>query len=514
LTLRRALKDAAAGGFVPVRLAHILARTGAISAALSLALVAGAHIIAPYIQARTATVTDLLEHRRSGVVSMNLSNGVRLHYRHLDSPQDKVVVCVAVLGAERLEDQHTRGLSMLAAGVLTDWTVSGAQAAQETGLAKTTANIEANLATDALQLRIACTPLDLDSAMRVAGDLLTHPLVDEAALRDVREKIKQKLITQTKQPGAPATEALYTLVFPDRPLYAFPPSPETLDRYSAADVQRWLNRHLTGVAASPTPGAPRLGPMPVEAAIVGDLSLEQAIAVAERSLGRLTPREPVTREPAQLPPIVTAPRARELQDTVHAGRIPGKADVIEGCFAPDMADLASLRALRVAGLVAAERVRTRLEAGKVQLVADVDQDEMETGKLPGPPSGGVDVQLLASPVPNTGMLLLSAKCEATKAPVLAAILHEELDALVTRPPTIDEIRPAALGLMRQFQVVDKDPRYWAMILSRTTTASINPELAINGVSFYENLTPARVADTINAHIPASRLRLLVLPEEK
>jgi len=63
-------------------------------------------------------VVEMQAHRRSGVVSAWLVNGIRVHHRRMTVQPDQIEVMISFAGGELLECPETRGLSLLCAALL------------------------------------------------------------------------------------------------------------------------------------------------------------------------------------------------------------------------------------------------------------------------------------------------------------------------------------------------------------------------------------------------------------
>lgn len=434
-----------------------------------------------------AKVVELDQHRRCGVVSAWLENGVRVHYRALPQPPGQAVLTISLFGGELLEDESTRGLSRLSIAALDD-RLNAATAPPEIkrALGARDVRVDGLVVPDSLMLRVSGSAGDVGAAARLVGGQLREPALDAESIARARAAVTAETEKATKSGAALVARSLVELIYP-------PTDPRTrlvrdvdLGRFGPADVAAWLARHVgTGEAGT---GAP------VEASVVGDVSLEQALAMARDAVGMLPARARVA--PGALAAMRRAgPPNGPLERTVVTGTADGRAYVAAGFLGIDITVPSQVRLFRAAGRVLQARVRERLEtAGLTTRPEDCD--------------AGVWL----SPDPGYGMLIMLARVDPGQAQMAGPLLNDEVDRLSIEGPTPEELRNAAEGLAIEAGKSNLDPHYWSGMLARVTAQGVDPDEVYMGPEFYRGLTPERVLEAVRElWKPESRFGLVIGP---
>lgn len=423
-------------------------------------------------------------HRRSGAVSMWLDNGVRFHHMKLDLPPGQVFVTINFVGGELLETAENRGISLAATKAWDAASIRGADADEIKRLmAEHDVRIEGASTPDAMQLRVWGNREDIEYGMRVASALMLHPLatasVNERASHDcervgaARERTDQGLIAS----------AVSAVLFPSpevEPRTA-PPCTERLRALPTESIQKWLDWHVQSA--------------PVEAAIVGDISLEQAAKLMAGYLGQLPARARIhpgaLEQSRKLPPphqplerVLAGPRWCRVGDDVSL--------VVVGFLGGEATNPSELRTLRVAARVLDQRVAARLrEAGL----------------------GGSGIGASAVPAtvyPGFGAVLFSAKVAKADAERAADLMSEVIRAATETGVGEDEVDRAGEELARSVETYEREPRYWSGILARATTLGLDPDELAEGATYYRALPASAVDRALRANATAERMiRVLV-----
>lgn len=430
-------------------------------------------------------VLELTQNRKSGVVSAWLSNGVRLHYRRIDQPPGQVQVAIAVLGSEMLETAETRGRSALAAAAMDEWTLSAPEAVR-VGAEARDVHIDAMAGPDALQLRVWGSAADMEIALRAAAELLTRPHIDDAVLARARAALGTEIAKRDADSRAIASGAMTGAIFPPNDPRVPPVTLDGINRHGAADVSAWLALH-TQIHGSP-----------IEVAIVGDLTLAEALRLAETGLGAIPDRPRVS--PGALAAQRTVPHPPgPIVRVVDAGVTPEWSTVLVGAFGPDVRRTAEQRTLRAAARVLGQRVAARLAADAIPVRP-----------------GSIGANLSLSAYTGMGLFFVSADTPASApdaAPRAIAAIEDEIARLVTHPPTEAELAPVREALGKVVQTFDRDARYWAGLLARADSLGINTDDVAEGVAFYSALTPEQISAGVKAlWVPANRVSITVNPK--
>lgn len=464
------------------------------------------HATVPAKRCITRHVVELTEHRRSGVVSFWLDNGVRVHYRHIDQPPGQVQVTISLLGSEILETPETRGLSALSAGVLDEWALS-APGAVQAGASAHDLHLDGIAGVDALQLRVWGSHTDMDVAMRVATELLTRPHVDDAVLARVRAETDREIDQRATDPRVAASDAMMRAIFPaaDPGARTNPLTKADIERHGAPAVAEWLNKHT------------QIDGLPIEVAIVGDLSLADALRLADKHLGTLPRRARVGRAALAAERAVARP-AGPIVRSADAGLMPEWSTVLVGCFGPDVDRTAELRVLRAAARVLGERLAARFKAEGIPFrtmrpVNSVPPNAAaaQAASAQGG-AGAIGASVAQSAYTGMGLFFASADVAPADAARARAAMEQEIAALITRPPTPEELSPITEAMTRVVRTFDRDARYWSGLLSRADSLGIDADEASEGAAFYSALTGEMIRDTLKHYwTPEARIAMTVDP---
>jgi zinc protease len=235
------------------------------------------------------------EHTASGVTSVWLANGVRVHHRFVDQRRNEARVRITLAGGEIEETAANRGVTRAAALAWQRPATSTLTSTQVRDLMTgRRVHVGGAADADALQLVVSGDPAELEHGLQLAYRLLTDPVVEPAALAQWQETELQAITARRTRPAGVLGEALADAIYPATELRTRSLSAEQVRAVSREAASAWLTR-LVATA-------------PIEVAVVGDLERERALELVTRYVGAL---------PA---------RARIGADTGPAGQHPGRPD--------------------------------------------------------------------------------------------------------------------------------------------------------------------------------------------
>jgi zinc protease len=253
----------------------------AFAEAASAPLTAGAALAAvtwPYTSfGSPGPVVDRTEIADLGVTRVTFANGTRLMVKPTVLRKDQVLVSVDV-GAGRLAlptDRQTVewAAPALAAGGFGKLSYEDSQRA----LAGRVYGVNFAIANDAFQFRGAARPADVDTELQV----ITAYITDAGFRPEAFERSRAALLAQLPQLAATPDGVLArdggALFTRDDPRFAFP-SREALEAAKPQDLKALLQEPLSRG--------------PVDVTIVGDITVNRAIALTAATLGALPPRPP------------------------------------------------------------------------------------------------------------------------------------------------------------------------------------------------------------------------------
>jgi predicted Zn-dependent peptidase len=426
---------------------------------------------------RCDSVVEMQAGRASGVTSAWLSNGVRVHHRPVDRQPGRVVVTIALCGGKLLEEATTRGMTEIAAGTLDDWDAVAPEASRAARMEGRDLRIDAAAGQDAITIRLSGSKGDLEAGLNVVKAMLVNPVIAPQTVENARDQVVRELRRRAADPRATVSEAVNQTVVPAGDVRLQAPDERGLRGITVEHVRDWIARHT------------KENGEPIEAAIVGDISLADALRLADVSLGTLPSRaRPGAQTHLALRRIAlpAGPVGREVRvDEIMLGG--GRAIVVRGFFGPDMAALADQRALRAMLRVAVNRLKARLVPPRFNVGAD------------GPTSG-----LYMSAFEGLGMALVTVSVNGAESDAAGAAIDEELARLANDGPTQEELKKVTDELGKAAAADDRDIRYWSAAAARCTSLGMEPDEIARAGEFYRTLTPTAARDVLAKYLVANK----------
>jgi zinc protease len=419
-------------------------------------------------------VESATEHAASQVTSAWLSIGVMVHHRFMDQEKNSVGVSIVLYGAELLESADTRGLSD--AGSLA-W---GRQRATRKLSSVDIRNlmtgrkvqVGGGAGDDSLGLSISGSPQDLEVGFQLAHLLLTEPKIEPAALADWKVLQHQALEMVEKDPSALFGRLLPQAVYPDGDVRLRPLTAEQIDRVTIESAQSWIDRLIAE--------------SPIEVAIVGDISKERAIELAQTYLGSLPPRKRVSAE-TLLPertlkrPATFKPVRAEIATATDKGR------VFVGFYGPDGWNEADSRAMGLAAQILSSRMIQEIRE-KAQLVYSI-----RAGSSVG------------STFPGFGIFSASSNTQPEKADALIAKISEMFGEFAKTGPTDEEMNVAKLQFTKSFEKNVLEADFWSAQLAQNTFLRVNLDAVLKEDELTQALTKEKVAEVFRTYYKPDQL---------
>jgi hypothetical protein len=486
-------------------------------------------------------VAELMAHRRSGVVSAWLENGVRVHHMWfapasgaVEPPRSagraaldrspappRFVVTITIPGGAALESAPTLGLSQAAAEALGR---ARCRAADDSAIQRTLRDraieVKARAGLDSLLLQlIAHDPpprpgqaparadaAQLEAALQVGRLLLLAPIVEPA---DVDAAVAARARWRAKaaaDPWPPVWDAITSRLLPDGdPRFRMLPpasTPPTVD-----SVQDWLDHLLQGTEPGGEPSAPHA---PIEVAIVGAVRLDDSLRLAARYLGSLPPRARIS------PALHRAERfaARRQGPLAIIGESPNPpgardaaATVALGFFGPEAIDLGEQRALMLASVALQDRLRSQL----APVVAAPPARATSAG------SGGSGAEAAAEPEtcvvravpggaypPGLGMVLAIATVDPARADDAREHIRRQIASLADTDLGDAEFDRTRDAYLQRLRGLIGQAAYWSEVLAGATYRGFRPDDLAAAEASVNALTPARVREVWSRYATPDR----------
>lgn len=405
-------------------------------------------------------VTERREIAELGATVVTFANGVRLTVKPTDFREQQILVSVATgigglgLSPDRADPQGLASLVVTQGGL-------GKLTADELSRVLTGRIYSAGFGVedDSYRFSGATRPADLDLQMQVLTAYLTDPGLRAAPFEMIKNFFPQIIAQQMATPaGAFSLQAGGLLAGGDKR--------ESLP--TAEDVASWtiedLRAGLTGGLASG----------PIDVVMVGDVTVEAAIASVASTFGAL---------PARGPDAATAPGADQR-------RFPAASAEPVRLFHAGPADQAR-------GYVAwptTDTIGDRTESRRVSLLSQVVrlralEEIRERLAIAYSPSVGAS----ASDVfPGYGLMSVAADTQPDSLPAFFAAVDAIAASLRDTPITEDELNRARAPVVESLRRSQASNEYWLGQLADVATRPDDIQQTLQHISVLEAVTPADI----------------------
>lgn len=225
---------------------------------------------------KPAEVLEPTSNEKLGISSAWLSNGVRVHHRFMDYKKDQVLVSINLAGGHLEETAENYGVSQLAELVFSQPATRRLSSTEIQDLL-TGKNIRVTGAasSDRIGVRLLGSPRDLEMGLQVAYALLTEGKLEEPAFETWKAQRLQQAQFLKAFIQFQAAKAFNKLLTNNDPRFRLM-DVEQVEAQTLAVAQAWLDR-MTASA-------------PIEVAVVGEISREQAFSLVAQYIGSLPAR--------------------------------------------------------------------------------------------------------------------------------------------------------------------------------------------------------------------------------
>ncbi len=423
------------------------------------------------------SVAESTEDKDLGVTHAWLSNGVRVHHRFMDYKKDSVTVTMSLAGGGIEEIRANLGVTSVAALAISNPATGrlSSTAVRDLMLGKNISVGGGANADDAFVVRVSGSPKDLESGLQLAYALLIDGKIEETAFKNWKLETLRQLEEAKTNVAFQAGEAMSDLLSGGDPR-RMTVKKENVEALSMAQGQAWFKRLCQEA--------------PIEVAVVGDVTWEQARPLVERYIGSLGPRK---RGVEHLDKLRTLARSRgPLNRRVDVATVTPSAVAYSGFVACDGQNVDDRRAMQVAANILSSRLikTVREELGLVYSIG-------------------------ASFSPSwiyrdTGSFQAGSKCKPANAERVAEEVHKLFARFAESGPRPEELENARKQVLNTLDISMKEPSYWVELLEhldhrgrsldepKTVKAAIESMIAEEiQATFRKYFTPAR-AFTVTA----------------
>jgi zinc protease len=416
----------------------------------------------------------------SGVTSMWLDNGARVHHRVVDQRRNEASIAITLAGGLLEETPANRGITEAAQVA---WqrpatsTLSSTQIRDLMTGAKV--RVRGRVGGDTLTLTVAGDPAELERGLQLAYLLLTDPVIEAAALEQWREGEAQRIGERKRQPMQVLTDTSTAALYPPGETRPRSLSLAQLNAITRPAAQAWLRRLITDA--------------PIEVAVVGDVDRQTATRLVTRYVGALPARPRIGDK--TLVHLRTLARARgPIQVAESVDVLTPQGAVLTGFFGADLRDLRDTRLLAMAARILSTRMLKTIRQER-QLVYSIRASSQPATVYPG-----------------FGLFVASAPTEPGKAQALAAAVEDAYAAFAKDGPTPDELAVARKQMANLLDEQMKTPEYWLGHLSTLDYRGLGLKNLLDAPAQYQQFTGPEIQEAFARHDrPEARFRFVITP---
>jgi zinc protease len=414
------------------------------------------------------------------VTSARLDNGVKVHHRFMDQRKNEATIGITLAGGVIQEDGSNRGITEAAAQAWERPATSRLSSPQiESLMTGKKVRVRSEVSGDALTLTISGNPADLEAGLQLAYLLFTDPVIEPAALEQWKEKELQAIGARKREAWGVLEEAMAAAFYPREAVRLYPLTGDQVRAVNRDAAQAWLRKLVTTG--------------PIEVAMVGDVDRATALGLAEKYLGALPARDPISDKTLHTLRALARPTGPlSVKETVDAAA--PQAVVLEGFFGTDMKNVPDVRRLAMVSRILTTRMHKSIREDK-QLVYSI-------GAVSRP----------ALEYPGFGLFAAQAPTDPAKTDALMAAVDDIYVDFAKSGPSADELGVARKQLLNSVDQTFKNPDFWVGRLSMLDYRGTDLTELMRGPQHYEQMTAEEVREAFARYFtPAARLRFVVVP---
>lgn len=413
-----------------------------------------------------------------GITTLTFDNGVVMHHREMDYKKDTVYVSISLAGGPIEETAANAGISQAAALGFNDAATSKLSATQIDDL-MTGKNIRVRAfpIEDAMQITISGSTKDLEDGLKLAYAVLTDGVIEESAFNHWQQSMTQRIRMMQTRPEYYAFVAAAELTSGNDPRVV-PMTLEELDALTRSGAQEWLTR-LCRTA-------------PIEVAVVGDISLDDAKALVAKYVGSLPSRSKSAERLDALRELHPGPGPWEKR--IDVDTMTPRAMVLAGFPVCDGDNVEHVRALSLATNILSSRLieRIREDLGLVYSIRASQQTSFG--------------------MKHASMLGSGAPCDPSKVEEVLSEVEKTFQEFAKNGPTAEELENAKKQILNNIDETEKEPSYWLSLLSHLNLHKRSLDEQKHKKEAYEAFTVEQVRDIYDQYCKPDRMmRVAAVP---
>jgi zinc protease len=492
----REVSDAFAATFDPSRalfIAELPASDDVPSEADFLALGRSAIAVRPGKPAEVARATTLLpvlpkggaivesrQHAASGVTSLWLDNGVRVHHRWMNQRKNEAAIAITLAGGPIQETATNRGITEAA---LRAWDRPATSRLSSTEIRDLMTGAKVRVSSgatgDTVTLTVSGDAAELERGLQLAYLLLTDPVIEQPALEQWQDAEVQRIIQRKSQPMQVLMDTSRAVIYPRGEVRPRSLTVEQVRAITRPATQAWLRRLITEA--------------PIEVAVVGDVDRDPATRLVARYLGALPARPRIgDKTLADLRSLARPRGPISVGESIEV--LTPQGAVLAGFFGADLRDVRDTRLLNLAARVLTTRMTKTLREDR-QLVYGIGASSEPAVIYPG-----------------FGLFAAIAPTEPAKAPALATAVEEMYADFAKDGATPEELAVAKKQTANVLDEVLKTPNFWLTRLSTLDYRGLALDDLLDAPAQYERFTAQEVQDAFARYDrPEARFRFVITP---
>lgn len=408
------------------------------------------------------TIVEQSVHDATGAWTGLLSNNVLVHHRFMDYRKNQVMVSITLFGGDVDETDANRGITSAAGSAWANAATSKLSSSDVRDLmAGVKATVGGGLIDSGLVLTIGGDPADIEKGFQLAHLLLTDPFIEAPGFDQWKTANLQSIAARDRNPatmmGVLSRESIY------------PAGDPRFARMTAENVQS-----LT-LDAAQARLLELVRTSPIEVAIVGDISQEQAKELAAKYLGSLASRPRVSPEAFESMRTLTRD-ASPRSVTLPVPTATPVAAVRVQFYGPDAKNIEDTRAMQVAAQIITTRMIKRIRE-ELQLVYSISAGSSPATMYPG------------FGVFGAGSTTQPGKTDALRDEILAAFKN-----FAENGPTQEELDVAKRQFANTLDEGMREPSFWTSRLSMLAFGEISLDDVLAAPEAYQAFTTEQIKD--------------------
>jgi zinc protease len=415
------------------------------------------------------------------ITTAKYANGVTIHHRFMDYKKDEILIRITIPGGDLEETAENHGVGEVASVVFDQPATSRLDSTQVRDL-MTGKKVQVNggVGLDAVTVAVSGSPSDIESGMQLVYAVLTDGKVEQAAFDNWKKQKLQQLEMLRKMPQGHLMRAMEEVIYAGDIRMARL-TEEQVEKLDVKKGQAWLEHLVAG--------------RPIEAAVVGDISLEDALKLTSRYLGSLPAKEPCLERLSGLRKLKRGPGP--FAKTVQFESVTPKAMVMAGCTSCDDRETLDRRLFVMASRILSDRMIKKIREEE-RLVYGIGCDNQPGEAIPG-----------------LGMFTAVGVTDPEKSEKLAGMILDMLKDFADNGPTDEEVTTAKKQLANTLDTSLKEPGFWAGSLQELEYRG-KPLAELKELpGVYQTFTAKQLQDVLKKYLKDDQIiRLVVNPDVK